>query len=241
LGIFGFFLPDTPPVKTKATWYSVMGLNAIVLFKERSFSVFFTASMLICIPLAFYYSFTNPFLNGIGVVHAAGIMTLGQGSELIFMLLIPVLLVRMGIKKMMIIGMAAWVVRYLFFAFGNTGSNMWMLYAGIILHGVCYDFFFVTGQIYTDKIAGASVKNAAQGLITLATYGLGMLIGSYVSGFVTQKYATIQNGTSHYNWQAVWLFPAFIAVVVMILFAFFFKQTSGNTREAGKHSPIIAN
>ena len=226
LGIFSFFLPATPPVKGKTTLHSILGLDAVVLFKKKSFSLFFISSILICIPLAFYYSFTNPFLNGIGVVNAAGIMTLGQVSEFVFMLLIPVLLLRFGIKKMLLIGMAAWIIRYFFFAFGNTGSNMWMLYAGIILHGICYDFFFVTGQIYTDKTAPDSVKNAAQGLITFATYGIGMLIGSYVSGFVTEKYAINVNGVSTYNWQAVWIVPASIAAVVMLLFALFFTEKS---------------
>ncbi len=224
LGIFSFFLPGTPPIKVKSNIYSIIGLDAIALFKKKSFSLFFIASILICIPLAFYYSFTNSFLNNIGVVNAAGIMTLGQLSEFVFMLLIPLLLIRIGIKKMLLIGMTAWAVRYLFFAYGDTGTNMWMLYAGIILHGICYDFFFVTGQIYTDKTAGPSVKNAAQGLITFATYGIGMLIGSYVSGFLTERYATTVNGTSNYNWQAVWLFPAFIAAAVMVLFALFFTE-----------------
>lgn len=224
LGIYSFFLPATPPVKVKSNIHSILGLDAIVLFKKRSFSLFFIASILICIPLAFYYSFTNPFLNSIGVVNAAGIMTLGQVSEFVFMLLIPLLLSRLGIKKILLIGMVAWVVRYLFFAYGDTGINMWMLFTGIILHGVCYDFFFVTGQIYTDKTAPAAVKNAAQGLITFATYGIGMLIGSYVSGFVTETYAIKANGVTSYNWQAVWLFPAAIAAAVMVLFALFFTE-----------------
>lgn len=232
LGIFSFFLPNTPPVKEKASLNSIIGLNAIVLFKKKSFSLFFIASILICIPLAFYYSFTNPFLNNIGVVNSAGIMTLGQASEFAFMLLIPVLLIRLGIKKMLLIGMIAWVIRYVFFAYGNTGENMWMLYAGIILHGICYDFFFVTGQIYTDKTAGPAVKNAAQGLITFATYGAGMLIGSYVSGFVTERYATVSNGVNSYDWQSVWLFPALIAVVVMVLFALFFTEKKSQISRA---------
>jgi nucleoside transporter len=230
LGIYSFLLPDTPPVKQKTNMSSVLGLNAIVLFKKRSFSLFFIASILICIPLAFYYSFTNPFLHNIGVVNSAGIMTLGQFSEFGFMLLIPLLLTRLGIKKMLLIGMAAWVLRYFLFAYGDAGINMWMLYAGIILHGICYDFFFVTGQIYTDKTAGTSIKNAAQGLITIATYGVGMLIGSYVSGFVTERYAATGNGGNSYNWQAVWMFPAIIAAAVLILFALFFTEKKSFTK-----------
>ena len=224
LGIFSFFLPDTPPVKIKSNISSILGLDAIVLLKKKSFVLFFISSILICIPLAFYYSFANPFLNNAGVVNAAGIMTLGQVSEFVFMLLIPLLLTRFGIKKILLIGMMAWVARYLFFSYGDADAGMWMLYAAIILHGICYDFFFVTGQIYTDKIAGPSVKNAAQGLITFATYGIGMLIGSYVSGFVTQAYATDKNGIIIYDWQSIWLFPALMAAIVMILFALFFRE-----------------
>ncbi len=225
LGIFSFFLPDTPPNNNNSNKLSaILDLNALVLFKNRSFLVFFISSIAICIPLSFYYSFTNAFLNDIGMQNAAGKMTIGQASEFFFMLLIPFLFRRLGVKKMLMIGIGAWIVRYLFFAFGNMGSNMWMLYLGIALHGICYDFFFVTGQIYTDNKAGESMKSAAQGIITLGTYGLGMLIGSYVSGFLTQRYATTINGVVSYQWQLVWLMPAIIAGVVLVAFTILFKD-----------------
>jgi nucleoside transporter len=225
LGVLSFFLPDTPAKKNADNSLSaILGLDALVLFKNRSFAVFFISSIAICIPLSFYYSFTNSFLNDIGVSNTAGKMTLGQASEFFFMLAIPFLFRGLGVKKMLLIGIAAWIVRYLLFAYGNVGANMWMLYAGIMLHGICYDFFFVTGQIYTDAKAGPAVKNAAQGLITFATYGVGMLIGSYVSGFITESHSTTINNETSYQWQQVWLMPALIAGAVLFAFAIFFKD-----------------
>ena len=224
LGVFCFFLPDTPPGKVRASFSSIMGLDALVLFKRKSFIIFFIASVMICIPLAFYYGFTNPFLNDIGMQNAAGKMTLGQASEFFFMLLIPLLFIRIGVKKILLIGMIAWVLRYLLFAFGNASDHMWMLYAGIILHGICYDFFFVTGQIYIDRKAAESIKNAAQGLITFATYGVGLLIGSYVAGFVTEVNVSQIDGVASYQWLPVWLIAASISMIVILLFYFFFKE-----------------
>lgn len=224
LGVLSFFLPNTPPKKQQATLAAILGADALVLFKSRSFSVFFISSIIICIPLAFYYGFTNPFLNDVGVQNAAAKMTLGQVSEFVFMLIMPLLFIRLGVKKMLLLGMLAWVIRYVFFAYGDSGSYMWMLYGGIVLHGVCYDFFFVTGQIYIDNKAHPAIKNAAQGLITFATYGVGMLIGSYLSGFITNKYTSYVKLVASYDWQTIWLIPAFIVVVVMIFFLMFFKE-----------------
>ena len=224
LGIFSFFLPDTPAKKGSADIGSILGLDALVMFKSRSFAVFFIASILICIPLSFYYGFANPFLNDIGVENAAGKMTLGQASEFFFMLLMPLLFLRLGVKKMLLIAMIAWTFRYLFFSFGNTDSGMWMLYAGIVLHGICYDFFFVTGQIYIDNKAGEFMKSAAQGMITFATYGIGMFFGSYISGFLAQQFTLNVNDTQQYQWQSIWLIPAGIAVGVLVLFVLFFKE-----------------
>lgn len=225
LGVFSFFLPKTPPKTNKdSSLTAILGLDALVLFKDRSFLVFFISSIAICIPLSFYYSFTNAFLNDVGVSNTAGKMTLGQASEFFFMLAIPFLFRRLGVKKMLLIGIFAWVIRYLLFAFGDVGPNMWMLYAGIILHGICYDFFFVTGQIYTDAKAGPAIRNAAQGLITFATYGVGMMIGSYVSGFITESYSTTINELTSYQWEQVWLVPAGIAALVLLSFAILFKD-----------------
>jgi nucleoside transporter len=224
LGVFSFFLPKTPPSKEHTNISSILGLNALVLFKARSFTVFFIASILICIPLAFYYGFTNPFLNDIGMKNAAGKMTLGQASEFFFMLLIPLLFIRLGVKKMLLLGMGAWVLRYLLFSFGDVNASLWMLYAGIILHGICFDFFFVTGQIYINNKAGESIRSAAQGLITFATYGVGLLIGSYAAGFVAEISSFHLNGISNYDWRTVWFVAASIALFVIILFSFFFKE-----------------
>ncbi|MBF9237613.1 nucleoside permease [Hymenobacter sp. BT683] len=225
LGVFSFTLPPTPPIKKvgKSTVGELLGLEAIGLLRNRSYLIFFLASVAICVPLSFYYGFTNPFLNEMGMKSAAGVQSLGQVSEVLFMLLIPVFFVRLGVKKMLAIGMAAWVVRYLFFAYGNGDSAYWMLIAGIVMHGICYDFFFVTGQIYTDNLAGEQSKSAAQGFITLATYGVGMLIGSLLSGQIVDAYQT--TGGQH-NWQTIWLIPAGIAAAVLAVFLLLFKDQS---------------
>ena len=224
LGLFSFTLPATPPAKKgeKTSIGDVLGLDAIKLLNNRSYLMFFISSVLICIPLAFYYNFTNPFLNEVGMKSAAGVQALGQVSETLFMILIPVFFIRLGVKKMLALGMLAWVIRYVFFAFGDAQSNYWMLIMGIVLHGICYDFFFVTGQIYTDNLAGDRFKSAAQGFITLATYGVGMLIGSLVSGPIVDAY-TFANG---HDWRTIWLIPAGIAGAVVLLFILFFKDSN---------------
>jgi nucleoside transporter len=224
LGLFSFILPNTPPIKKgeKASLGDILGLDAIGLLKNRSYLIFFIASVAICVPLAFYYNFTNPFLNESGMKGAAGVQTLGQASETLFMILMPLFFVRLGVKKMLAIGMVAWVIRYLLFAFGNADTNYWMLIGGIVLHGICYDFFFVTGQIYTDRLAGERFKSAAQGFITLATYGVGMLIGSIISGMVVDKYV-VENG---HDWYSIWIVPAIIAAAVSLLFMLFFKDNN---------------
>lgn len=222
MGLFSFTLPDTPPSKagTKVTLREIMGLDAIGLLKDKNFLIFFLSSLLICIPLAFYYQETNIFLNELKVQGAAGKMAIGQMSELVFMILMPFFFMRLGVKKMLLLGMAAWAARYLFFGFGNTGSAMWMLYAGIILHGICYDFFFVTGQIYTNDKAGENIRASAQGMITLATYGVGMLIGFWIAGLVAEKYSTA-NG---HDWKSIWMIPAAISFAVFVLYAVLFKD-----------------
>ncbi|RYD90692.1 MAG: MFS transporter, partial [Sphingobacteriales bacterium] len=225
LGLLSFTLPATPPAKKgqKASLGDILGLDSLGLLKNRSYLTFFLASVAICVPLAFYYNFTNPFLNEVGMKAAAGVQSLGQVSEFLFMALMPLFFIRLGVKKMLAVGMLAWVIRYIFFAYGNVESNYWMLIAGIVMHGICYDFFFVTGQIYTDNLAGDKFKSAAQGFITLATYGVGMLMGSYISGPVVDKYKLSE--TSH-NWTGIWLIPAAIAGVVFLLFIIFFKDTN---------------
>ncbi|MBL7761021.1 MAG: nucleoside permease [Sediminibacterium sp.] len=221
LGLFSFILPHTPPKAQTADASSALGTEAFVLLKNKSYLVFFIAAILICIPLSFYYGFANPFLNEIGFPNAASKMTLGQVSEAVFILAIPFLFNRVGVKNMLIFGMSAWILRYICFAYGNVESSSWMLYAGIILHGICYDFFFVTGYMYTEKKAGEKIKNAAQGLFTFATYGLGMVIGTSYSGYIANSYKI--SDTAH-NWQGVWMMPAYIAAAVLIFFIIFFKE-----------------
>ncbi len=226
LGAYAFFLPHTPP-KDKGKEISVsdiLGLETLQLMKNRSFAIFIISSLLISIPLAFYYSFTNPFLNEMGMENAAGKMTLGQASEIIFMLLMPFFFVRLGVKKMILIGMLAWVARYLLFAFGNNEELVFMYYLGIILHGICYDFFFVTGQIYVDNTAPRDIRASAQGFITLITYGVGMLIGSWTSGWVVDQY-TLSGGD--HLWKSIWLVPAFLALGIAVLFIIFFRDPKG--------------
>lgn len=222
LGLFSFTLPATAPAKKgeKSSISDILGLDALRMLKNKSYLIFFIASIAISIPLAFYYSFTNPFLNELGMESAAGIQSLGQASELVFMLFMPFFFVRLGVKKMLAIAMFAWVLRYVLFAFGDIGSQSWMLIGAILLHGICYDFFFVTGQIYTDKLAGEKFKSAAQGLITLATYGFGMLIGSLLAGFTVDLW---QTPTGH-DWKTIWLIPAGISAAVFIAFILFFKD-----------------
>jgi nucleoside transporter len=222
LGGFCLLLPHTPPhaAGKPLNLRDILGLDALSLMKDRSFATFVIGSFLLCIPLQFYYAFTNLFLNEIGMVAPASKMTLGQMSEILFMVLLPMFLLRLGTKNILLLGMAAWAARYLLFANGDTGAAAWMLYAGILLHGVCYDFFFVTGQIYVDQRAGQKIRAAAQGFITLITQGVGYLIGSYASGVVVQQFVRPEGG---HDWHAVWLRPAVGAAVILVIFAMLFR------------------
>lgn len=230
LGIFSFTLPDTPPTadrSEKVNVRDILGLDAFAMLKDKRYLVFFIASILICIPLAFYYQHANQYLNEIGMEAAAGKMTFGQMSEVAFMLLLPLFLKRYGIKMTLLVGMIAWVVRYLLFAYGDAGEGTWMLIFGIILHGICYDFFFVSGQIYTDYKAGEKFKSSAQGLITLATYGLGMLVGFRLAGYITDSNVL----TEGHDWNAIWTFPAIFAGVVFVIFLIGFKNEKIEVKE----------
>ncbi|MCF6271163.1 MAG: MFS transporter [Melioribacteraceae bacterium] len=208
-----------------ASWVKIsdiLGLKALKLLKDRSFLIFILASLLICIPLAFYYNFTNMYLNEIGMTGVAGKQSMGQMSEVIFMVLMPWFFVRLGVKKMLIIGMLSWVLRYILFAYGNTGDGIWMLYMGILLHGICYDFFFVTGQIYVEKKSSNDIRASAQGFLAFITYGVGIGIGSLISGNLVDFFTS----ESAKDWTAIWLSPAIFASIVAILFSLTFKDTT---------------
>jgi len=229
LGLYSFALPHTPPLKTGGalTMRDILGLDALALMKERSFAIFVLGSFLICIPLQFYYGLAGTFLSEIGVANVESKMTLGQVSEIGFMLLMPFFFVRLGVKWMLIVGMIAWTLRYTLFAMGDAGAGMWMLYIGILLHGICYDFFFVTGQIYVDKKAPPQLRGAAQGFIAFVTLGLGMFIGSLVFGPVLD--ANVVAGVPPHNWQNVWIVPAVFALAVLVLFAALFNDKANDT------------
>lgn len=222
LGLYSFTLPRTAPLPREpgsGGLKQMLGLDALGLLKDRSYLVFFIASILICIPLAFYYQNANPFLAEIGVTHPTAKMAIGQVSEVLFMLLLPLFIQRFGIKLALLVGMLAWALRYLLFAYGNNGDLAFMLFTGIALHGICYDFFFVSGQIYTDAKASERFRSSAQGLITLATYGLGMLIGFWVAGQVTDHYASADS----HEWKSIWLFPAGFALAIFFCFSLAFN------------------
>jgi nucleoside transporter len=227
MAIYCLTLPHTPPLAKDERFSvgSIFPREAVGLLRERSMAIFAIASFLICIPLQFYYAFTNLFLNEKGVVNAAGKMTGGQFSELFCMLLIPWFFRRLGVKYMLVAGMLAWTVRYILFAYGGVGDRVWMLWGGILLHGICYDFFFVTGQIFIDRKAPAALRAAAQGLITFITYGAGMFVGSWLSGAVVEHYASRGAGlaTAH-DWHAIWIFSGAASGLVLVLFLLTFKD-----------------
>jgi len=223
LGVYSFSLPPTPPrgaTQQRRSLGSLLGFDALEMLRERNFAIFFFASILICIPLAFYYQDANQFLTELHVAHATGKQTLGQASELCFMLLLPLFLKRYGMKATLLMGMVAWAVRYALFSFGDASQLEWLLLVGLALHGPCYDFFFVSGQIYTDTRAGQERQAAAQGLITLATYGVGMLIGFSAAGFITDRYSV----AGGHDWVSVWAYPAVFALGVAVIFLFSFRN-----------------
>jgi len=232
LGIYSFTLPKTPPIINKTTQKQsiteMLGLDALKLLKQKDFLIFFISAVLICIPLAFYYQNANPYLTAIGLPNPTAKMAIGQLSEGLCLLLIPFFFARLGFKKTIMLGIIAWIIRYLLFAYGNAGDLTFMLILGIALHGICYDFLFVVGQIYTNTIAGERYKASAQGLVTIAMYGIGMLIGFWVAGYITEYYKSHESAL---YWRNLWLAPAIIASFVFILFVIMFKDR----RQTVKH------
>lgn len=227
MGIYSLTLPHTPPLRSTHGFKlsNIFPPEAFTLFRDRNFSVFVLASFLICIPLQFYYTFTNPFLNEIGMQNAAGKMTMGQMSELLFMVTLPWFFRRVGVKYTLMLGMFAWVVRYICFGAGNSGSLVPLLYLGIVLHGICYDFFFVTGQVYVDQKAPLALRAVAQGLIYFITYGIGMFVGSWICGAIVDRYAkSLPSGGVLHDWRSIWMVPAIASAVVLLFFWVGFRR-----------------
>jgi nucleoside transporter len=227
LGIYSFTLPHTPPPARgqQVSIRSIIGIDALKTLGSGSFYVFIAASLLLCIPLAAYYNFTQIYLGAAGVKNIAATQTIGQMSETGFMLLMPLMFVRLGVKRMLMLGMAAWVLRYALFALAAPSAVFWMIVVGIALHGICYDFFFVTGQIYVDRRAPADLRAAAQGLIAFVTLGVGMFIGSWLSGRVVDAFSVgAPGGAAAHAWDRIWLVPAAGAAAVLVLFALFFRS-----------------
>jgi nucleoside transporter len=228
MGLFCLTLPHTPPQGKgePITVRSVLGIDALVMLKDSSYLVFAIASLLACIPLTFYFSFTNAYLNDVGVVNAAGKMTWGQVSEVGMMLLMPFVFRRTTVKGILLLGLLAWSVRYALLAFGNSADRMWMFYVAILLHGICYDFFFMTGQLYTDQQAPSHLRNAAQGFITFVTYGIGMFVGSLLSGGAVDLFTKTSGTTVVRNWTGFWMTSSLGAFALLLLVLICFRSSS---------------
>jgi nucleoside transporter len=234
LGIYSFFLPNTPPLAAgrKVSASSIIGVDALKQLASPSFFIFLLSSFLICIPLAAYYNFTQIFLEGIQFKNIAATQTIGQVSETLFMVLMPFFFLRLGVKWMLAAGMLAWVIRYALFALGAPDQVSWMILTGIALHGICYDFFFVTGQIYVDKKANPLIRAQAQGLIVFVTYGVGMLVGAQTAGAVYNSYLGSAKSLTLGQWQSFWWLPAAFALAVLVFFVVTFKEKLSRTLDA---------
>jgi nucleoside transporter len=234
LGIYSFSLPHTPPPAAgeRVSVRSIVGIDALRQLGSKPFYVFLVSSLLISIPLAAYYNFTQLFLEGTGFQNIAGTQTFGQMSEVIFMVLMPVFFLRLGVKWMLVAGMGAWVLRYALFAIAAPGEIVSLIILGILLHGLCYDFFFVTGQIYVDKKSTAAIRGQAQGMLVLVTYGIGMLVGAQVAGNVFNAFLGGAAALTLPQWRQFWFIPAAFAAVVMLGFAALFNDKVDRTSRA---------
>jgi len=229
-------LPHTPPPARgqKVTWQRAIGLDTLSMMKQPSFAVFIIASILACIPLTFYYSFANAYLNDLHVNNAGFMMTLGQWAELFMLLAMPAMFRYVSIRGVLLIGLTSWALRYLLLAYGNADAGIWMFYLAILLHGACYDFFFVAGQLYTDQEAPNHLRSSAQGFITFVTYGIGMLIGSLLSGGILDYFSTTTSTGVVRNWQSFWLSSAAMSFVITLLVLFFFRSNARVGTETAK-------
>ena len=232
VALYSFTLPNTPPKGDTGpvSASKLLGLDALKLFKDRSFAVFMFCSFLICIPLSFYFTWTGAFLSEMNVADYASKMTLGQVSEVGFLLLLPMLLPILGAKRIMILGMAAWAVRFALFAyFHEQPTATWMVFGGILLHGMSYDFIFVMGRMYVDKAAGDSLRASAQGLHAVFTLGAGMFVGSWLAGVVAQNYT---NAAGVHDWKSIWLVPAIMSAVLIPVFLALFREKPAEDTKA---------
>ena len=228
MGLYSLTLPHTPPkgANSPVSVGALLGFDALKLLRDRSFATFMVCSFLICVPLSFYFTWTNTFMTEIGILKPAAKMTLGQVSDVIFLMLLPVLLPRLGVKGILLLGIGAWALRFaLFSAFASNSDALWMLFLGICIHGMCYDFIFVMGRMYVDKHASEDIRAAAQGLHGVVTLGAGMFIGSWLSGVVGEHY---KRGDAH-SWQEIWMIPAAMSAVLIVVFALLFKERRNST------------
>jgi nucleoside transporter len=233
MGVYAYSLPHTPPAaRQKVTVRQVLGLDALAQLKSPSFLVFIISSFLICIPLSTYYAYAPVYVNFNGIVNPAFKMSFGQMSEALFIVLMPLFFRFLGIKWMLLTGMLAWVLRYVLFALAAPASIFWMIMGGIILHGICYDFFFVAGQIYVDKISTKEIRGQAQGFLVFMTYGAGMFIGAQISGWLHNSIVTSSGPEAAAQWQTFWTIPAVIAAAVVVLFVILFRD--------GRSAPVKA-
>ncbi|MBW8838467.1 MAG: MFS transporter [Gemmatimonadetes bacterium] len=232
LAAFSFGLPHTPaPARGQAvSARSIIGIDAFKQLGSTSFYVFVASALLICIPLAAYYNFTQLFLEAAKVKNIAATQTLGQMSEMLFMLAMPVLFARWGVKKMLLAGMGAWVLRYALFAAAAPTAVYWMIALGILLHGICYDFFFVTGQIYVDKKSTPAIRGQAQGFFVFVTYGVGMLIGAQVAGNVYNRFLAGAPALALEQWKSFWILPSVFAAVILVFFGLAFHDREAEVK-----------